>query len=339
MPNVFASSESQHRPVMVAEMLRALQPADNEVYCDATFGAGGYTQAILRQANCKVIALDRDPTAIAAGAKLLARSDGRLQLVHSAFSDMESVLIARGHRQTDGVVLDIGVSSMQIDQAERGFSFLREGPLDMRMASDGISAADHVNTLEVADLSRVIFLLGEEPRARAIARAIERARQEQPLRTTLDLVRAVERATGPQRAKDRTHPATRTFQALRILVNNELTQLVQALAAAERLLRNGGRLVVVTFHSLEDRIVKRFFATRSGYVPSASRHQPERGQGPEPSFLLSVRKAIEAGEEELRDNPRARSAKLRFGLRTLAPAHQLDAEALGVPQLGHGLLA
>jgi 16S rRNA (cytosine1402-N4)-methyltransferase len=214
----------------------------------------------------------------------------------------------------DGVVLDIGVSSMQLDEAERGFSFLRDGPLDMRMSGEGLSAADVVNTLPQEALADLIFVLGEEPRSRAIARAIIRQREIETLRTTFDLVRAVERATGPQRAKDRTHPATRTFQALRIL-------------------KPGGRLVVVTFHSLEDRVVKRFFAQRSGHVPSTSRHAPGPDVRPEPSFDLPFKGHVEAGEAETATNPRARSAKLRAGVRTTAPAFPADSALIGVPQL------
>lgn len=320
---------ARHIPVMLAEVLAALVPRDGEVIVDGTFGAGGYSSAILAAADCRVIAIDRDPTAIAGGAALVAQHAGRLSLNHGRFSDMEEIAAAA----VDGVVLDIGVSSMQIDEAERGFSFLREGPLDMRMALSGPTAADYVNRLPQEQLADLIFILGEEHRSRAIARAIVKAREEAPLSTTTDLVKAVERATGPQRMKDRTHPATKTFQALRIHVNAELDELVEALFAAERMLKPGGRLVVVTFHSLEDRIVKRFFATRSGNVPSTSRHAPGIEVRPDPTFTLPHKGHLEPGEAEMQRNPRARSAKLRVGVRTAAPAMAPDATLLGVPRL------
>ncbi len=306
-----------------------MSPADGDVIVDGTFGAGGYSTAILAAADCRVIAIDRDPSAIAAGQSLAERSGGRLDIRQGTFGNMESL----AGQMVQGVVLDIGVSSMQIDDAERGFSFLRDGPLDMRMSSDGLSAADVVNHLPQEALADLIFVLGEEPRSRAIARAIIRQREVEALRTTFDLVRAVERATGPQRAKDRTHPATRTFQALRIHVNGELDELAKALFAAERILKPGGRLVVATFHSLEDRVVKRFFAQRSGHVPSTSRHAPGPDLRPEPTFALPFKGHVEAGPEETAANPRARSAKLRAGVRTGAAPLPEDFALLGVPQL------
>ncbi|MBL8788962.1 MAG: 16S rRNA (cytosine(1402)-N(4))-methyltransferase RsmH [Rhizobiales bacterium] len=320
---------SRHIPVLLQEVLQALAPASGEVIVDGTFGAGGYSRAILATATCEVIAIDRDPNAIAAGQAMVAGSGGRLRLLKGTFGEMESLV----QRMVDGVVLDIGVSSMQLDEAERGFSFLRDGPLDMRMSAEGISAADVVNTASAERLADIIFVLGEEHRSRHIARAIVKAREEAPLRTTFDLVRAVENATGPQRAKDRTHPATRTFQALRIFVNGELDELGSALFAAERMLKPGGRLVVVTFHSLEDRVVKRFFAQRSGNVPISSRHAPGLDIRPDPSFTLPFKGHVEAAEEELARNPRARSAKLRAGLRTAAAAHPADLAQIGVPEL------
>lgn len=318
----------RHVPVMLAEVLSALSPADGGVYVDGTFGAGGYTRGILAAADCHVIAIDRDPSAIAAGAELVSASSGRLQLEHGTFGDMQAIV---GEARVQGVVLDIGVSSMQIDEAERGFSFMREGPLDMRMGQNGKSAADYVNSLDAEDLAQIIYILGEEPRSRSIAKAIVTARSEAPLVTTLDLVKAVERATGPQRMKDRTHPATRTFQALRIHVNAELDELAQALVAAENILAVGGRLVVVTFHSLEDRIVKKFFAERSGSLPSNSRHMPVAALGAQPSFSMVRKSHIEAGPQEMLDNPRSRSAKLRAGIRTAAPSFKFDAKAMAVP--------
>lgn len=315
---------------MLAEVLHALAPQDAGIYVDGTFGAGGYTRGILAAASCKVIAIDRDPSAIAAGAAMVASSHGRLQLVHSTFAEMATIVDGQ---KVQGVVLDIGVSSMQLDEAARGFSFMRDGPLDMRMGQAGKSAADYVNGLDAEDLAQIIYILGEEPRSRSIAKAIVTSRAEAPLLTTLDLVKAVERATGPQRMKDRTHPATRTFQALRIHVNGELDELAQALWAAEEILDVGGRLVVVTFHSLEDRIVKKFFAERSGKLPANSRHMPASHDGPAPSFDLLFKGHQEAGPEETLDNPRARSAKLRCGVRTAAASFKFDAKAMAVPSV------
>jgi 16S rRNA (cytosine1402-N4)-methyltransferase len=304
-----------HVPVMLADVLDWLRPRDGATYVDGTFGAGGYTRAILDAARTRVIAIDRDPAAIRAGQALAEAYGGRLQLLEGRFGDMEALV---GDARIDGVVLDIGVSSMQIDEAGRGFSFLRDGPLDMRMAQSGTTAAEIVNTLPQETLSNIIYIYGEEPKARAIARAIVAARAEAPITTTRALVSAIERATGRPRP-DRIHPATRTFQALRIHVNGELDELVAALHAAERMLAEGGRLVVVTFHSLEDRIVKRFFASRAGKLPSGSRHLPGVAETAEPSFTLPFKGHIGASEEEAAVNPRARSAKLRAGIRTAAP--------------------
>ena len=326
------TSDRRHVPVMLPEVLAALQPERGGIFVDGTFGAGGYTSAILANANVQVIAIDRDPNAIVAGQVLVANSGGRLRLVRGAFSDLRALVEDLGHAQVDGVVLDIGVSSMQIDEASRGFSFMKDGPLDMRMSQDGPSAADYVNQLDAEDLANVIFVYGEEPRSRAIARAIVRAREEAKLQTTFDLVKAVERATGPKRAKEHTHPATRTFQALRIFVNAELDELAAALCGAEEILAEGGRLAVVTFHSLEDRIVKRFFAERSGTRPAPSRHAPVLADGPQASFILQQRGAIGVSESEAKQNPRARSAKLRFGIRTAAAAIAFNAKSLGLPQ-------
>jgi 16S rRNA (cytosine1402-N4)-methyltransferase len=319
MTAVNSREDHPHLPVMLAEVLSALSPRDNNIIVDGTFGAGGYSKAILDAASTRVFAIDRDPSAIRAGQGLTVASGGRLTLLEGRFSAMQALLGEQGVASVDGVVLDIGVSSMQLDQAERGFSFLRDGPLDMRMAQSGLSAAEAVNTLTAERLADIIYIYGEEPKSRAIARAIVAARAEAPIATTFDLVRAVERATGRQRPQDRIHPATRTFQALRIHVNGELDELVAALHAAERLLKSGGRLVVVTFHSLEDRIVKRFFTARAGKLPSGSRHLPDMKRGPEPSFTLPFKGHIGASVEEARSNPRARSAKLRAGIRTAAP--------------------
>ncbi len=335
MPQIPTTPEapgSRHLPVMLPEVLAALQPERGGVFVDGTFGGGGYTAAILAHSNAGVIAIDRDPNAIRAGQTMVANFGSRLRLMQGAFSHLQELVMESGHTKVDGVVLDIGVSSMQIDEAARGFSFKSDGPLDMRMSQQGLSAADYLNELAVDDLANIIFIYGEEPRSRSIARAIVKVRTEAKLQTTFDLVKAVERATGPQRARDRTHPATRTFQALRIFVNAELDELAAALCGAEEILAEGGRLVVVTFHSLEDRIVKRFFAQRSGVRPAASRHAPALGDGPSPSFTTPQRGSAGVSDEEGNRNPRSRSAKLRFGIRSAASAISFDAQSLGLPQ-------
>jgi 16S rRNA (cytosine1402-N4)-methyltransferase len=285
---------------------------DGGVYIDATFGAGGYSRAILAAADCRVIGIDRDQNAIARGAGLVEASGGRLVLVQERFSALAAVAQSFGHAAVDGVVFDLGVSSMQLDEAERGFSFRLEGPLDMRMDSTGASAADVVAHASERDLAAIIATLGEERHARAVARAIVRARGESPILTTRQLAHIVE---GVVHARPGTiHPATRTFQALRIFVNEELEQLASALAAAETVLKPGGRLVVVAFHSLEDRIVKTFLASRSRWG-GASRHLPEAAQ-PAPTFRLLTRRPVVPDQAEIAANPRARSAKLRAAERT-----------------------
>jgi 16S rRNA (cytosine1402-N4)-methyltransferase len=311
---------------MLAEVLAHLEPAEHRVILDGTFGAGGYTRAILDR-GADVIALDRDPSAIAAGQVAVDRSGGRLTLHQSNFSTLDKFAPEGG---LDGVVLDIGVSSMQLDEAERGFSFQKNGPLDMRMASAGVSAADVVNQARVNDLIRIFSLLGEERQASRIAHAIDRRRQDKKFETTRDLAGLIEIVT-PRKMADKIHPATRVFQALRVFVNDELGELAAALFAAERALKPGGRLVVVTFHSLEDRIVKRFFADRSGKA-SGSRHLPEVAQTPE-IFKPMSKQAVLAGEAEAEANPRARSAKLRAGIRTQAKAGRADPSIFDLPQL------
>jgi 16S rRNA (cytosine1402-N4)-methyltransferase len=312
-----AGGPARHLPVMLAEVLAHLAPKDAGHYVDGTFGAGGYTRAILAAADCRVLAIDRDDSAIAAGAALVAAAGGRLTLVHDRFSRLDAVAAEHGFAPLDGVVLDIGVSSMQLDEAERGFSFRRDGPLDMRMGSDGPSAADLVAGLEEAELAHVIWSLGEERQSRAIARAIVKARTDAPITRTAQLAEIVARVVWSKPGE--VHPATRTFQALRIAVNEELNELGAALVAAEAALRPGGHLVVVTFHSLEDRIVKTFLANRTK-APSASRHMPQ-AEGPAPSFRLLAKGAVEPGPEEVARNPRSRSAKLRAAERTDTPAH------------------
>lgn len=325
-----AGGLARHVPVMLQEVVHLLAPAAGGTFIDGTFGAGGYTAALLAT-GANVIAIDRDPTAIAGG-EALARSAGdRLNLVEGRFSALDEIARDHGHERVDGVVLDIGVSSMQVDTATRGFSFRGEGPLDMRMGTQGPTAADVVNHMEAGDLARVIAVLGEEKKARAVARAIERARAEKPLTGTVELANIVARAVGGRRDQA-IHPATRTFQALRIFVNRELDELAEALAASERVLSDGGRLVVVSFHSLEDRIVKRFLADRSATQSGASRHRPDVAVAT-PTFTLLSRGALGASEAEIAANPRARSARLRAGKRTAAPARLVDREALGVPSL------
>ncbi len=305
----------RHTPVLLAEVLRALSPGPNERFIDGTFGAGGYARAILEAADCAVLGLDRDPSAIAGGAALQAQYGGRLALAETPFSRMEEAAMAAGWDRVDGVALDLGVSSMQLDEAERGFSFMRDGPLDMRMSGKGLSAADVVNTFEKDAIANILYELGEERRSRAIAAAIVADRGKAPFERTSQLAGLISRVLG-RRADDAKHPATRSFQALRLYVNDELGELERALLAAERMLKPGGRLAVVTFHSLEDRIVKRFLQSRSGKRPKTSRYLPDAAEGPAPAFELKDRHGVEPSEEEIAANPRARSARLRWAIRT-----------------------
>ncbi|MEN3791163.1 16S rRNA (cytosine(1402)-N(4))-methyltransferase RsmH [Fulvimarina sp. MAC3] len=301
-----------HVPVLLAEVIEALAPKGGEVIVDGTFGAGGYTRAILRE-GADVIAIDRDPTAISTAKVLAAEVDGKLTPVSGRFGEMGALLADRAG-EIDGIVLDIGVSSMQIDEADRGFSFQKDGPLDMRMGNHGPTAADVVNALSVGDLARIFNFLGDERHAGRAARAIVARRAEAPFTRTLDLAGVIGKAVGRGK-KDKIDPATRCFQALRIFVNDELGELARALVAAERLLKPGGRLVVVSFHSLEDRIVKRFFLDRAG-SQGGSRHLPD--VMPEEPTFSARNKAIAASEGEAAQNPRARSAKLRSGTRLQA---------------------
>lgn len=315
---------ARHVPVLLPEVLGALEAASGQTVIDGTFGAGGYTRAILEQ-GADVVAIDRDPMAIAAGRAMEAEFDGRLRLVEGPFSQLDAYV----DEQVDGVVLDIGVSSMQIDEADRGFSFRHDGPLDMRMSGKGLSAADIVNTYKTGDLARVFGFLGEERQAGRIARMIEDKRARRPFSRTLELADAIQTLVG-RGPKDKIHPATRVFQALRIHVNDELGELARALLAAERVLKPGGRLVVVTFHSLEDRIVKRFIADRAGKA-SGSRHLPE-AHHIEPTFAQAG-KVVATTDAEAEANPRARSAKLRAAIRTSAPPRRADFSLFGLPKL------
>jgi 16S rRNA (cytosine1402-N4)-methyltransferase len=321
-------SSAPHIPVLGREAVDHLAPRESGIYVDATFGAGGYSRAILDVPGTRLIAIDRDRTAIAGGAELVERSAGRLTLVEDRFSNLAEVCAAQGVDGVDGVVMDVGVSSMQLDQAGRGFSFRLDGPLDMRMGQTGPTAADVVARASEGDLADIIYLLGEERHSRRIARAVVADRGETPFTTTRPLADLVGRVVRSKPGD--IHPATRTFQALRIFVNEELDELQTALAAAERVLKPGGRLVVVSFHSLEDRIVKNFLGERSK-TGGGSRHLPEVAQTA-PSFQLLTRRPVIAGEEEVANNPRARSAKLRAAERTDAPAHKHD-DSLSWPKL------
>jgi 16S rRNA (cytosine1402-N4)-methyltransferase len=300
---------SGHIPVMLSEVLDMLQPRDGAHYIDGTFGGGGYTRAILEAADCRVLGIDRDPAAIARGQDLVKHFDGRLTLALGEFSHLSDYADS-----TDGVVLDLGVSSFQFDQPERGFSFREDGPLDMRMSLSGMSAADFVNSADHPTLASVIARFGEEKNARRIATAIIAAR---PVTGTAQLAAIVSEAQGPAALRHAIHPATRTFQALRIHVNDELGELTRGLDAAQDILAPQGRLVVVSFHSLEDRIVKQFLTGRSDAAPRASRHAPVVA-APKPIFQLLTPKARVPGDAEIASNPRARSAKLRAGIKLAA---------------------
>ncbi len=320
-----------HEPVMEAEAIEALAPFDRGVYVDATFGGGGYTRAILAAAQSKVYAFDRDPTAIKRASEWSAAYGDRLSLINRPFAQMESALNELGVEAVDGIVFDLGVSSMQFDEAERGFSFRYNGPLSMRMDGGKPDAADVIRTAEAHDLAIIFKAYGEERHARMIARAIVKVREIRPIETTEQLAQIVENAS-PTRGKEKIHPATRVFQALRIFVNDELGQLAMSLAAGERLLRPSARLVVVAFHSLEDRIVKRFLNQRSGLAAGApSRHAPPKASI-KPTFRLLFSRPQAPSADEISENPRARSAKLRAAVRLDAPAISADFATLGLPQ-------
>ncbi|WP_375634629.1 MULTISPECIES: 16S rRNA (cytosine(1402)-N(4))-methyltransferase RsmH [unclassified Bartonella] len=315
----------RHIPVLLQPVLAGLMPLVGTKVIDGTFGAGGYTRALLK-AGAQVIALDRDPHAISAGQSLVEEFFPRLRLVHMAFSQLDRVV----EEKVDAVILDIGVSSMQLDEAERGFSFQKDGPLDMRMAQTGFTASDVVNHLKARDLARIFKILGEERYAGRIARMIEKRRVVQPFLRTGDLADAIETLIG-RKPGDRIHPATRVFQALRIYVNDEIGELACGLFAAERVLKAGGRLGVVSFHSLEDRMVKRFFSARSGEC-MRSRYLPEIKAAPATFFPL-FRGGITATKEELQKNPRSRSARLRIGVRTEAEALAADMKLFGLAEI------
>jgi 16S rRNA (cytosine1402-N4)-methyltransferase len=325
---VIPSGTSPHTPVLLREVLEALGPRDGAIYVDGTFGAGGYSTAILEAADCQVFGIDRDPHALKTGEELAKRYPGRLRVLGGCYGDMVNLLAEIGIDKVDGVALDIGVSSMQIDDARRGFSFRADGPLDMRMGLQAdVSAADVVNTMDEEDLANIIYRYGEERFSRRIAAAIVKDRVDEPFTTTSQLAGLIRRMV--KKPKDGIDPATRTFQALRIYVNDELGELSRGLAAAEQLLSPGGRLAVVSFHSLEDRRVKEFLLSRSGQGPRPSRHLPDTGNSDRaPSFSLLKRGIIKARKKETDINPRARSARLRAAERTSSPSWPGDASEM-----------
>ncbi len=324
-------ADARHVPVLMREAVAALAPRAGGRYLDGTFGAGGYSRAILDIPGTHVLALDRDPTAIRQGFALAEASQGRLTLAEARFSQLEEIAAARGFLPLDGAVFDIGVSSMQFDEAERGFSFRGDGPLDMRMEGRGRSAADIVNEASEEEIADILYYFGEERASRRLARAIVHDRNTTPFASTRQLASMIERVA-PGRPGE-IHPATRSFQALRIAVNDELSELVAALHAAERALRAGGALAVVTFHSLEDRIVKLFFSERGGRGETGSRRLPGESAPPPATFICKGRQPVAPGAEEIAANPRARSAKLRFGLRTSAPARAAEDKLLRLARL------
>ncbi len=305
-----------HVPVLCGEVVRYIDPHPGGTYVDGTFGAGGYSRALLDAADCRVVGIDRDPRAVQAGRSMEASSGGRLMVIEGRFGDMAELLDARGVTSVAGVALDLGVSSMQIDTPGRGFSFRHDGPLDMRMSADGPSAADVVNTAAEGELADILFEYGEERQSRRIARAVVRARAARRIERTGELADIVRRALGPAAARDKIDPATRTFQALRIHVNDELGELRRGLAAADTLLAPGGRLAVVSFHSLEDRAVKGFLRERAGEAPRPSRHAPDARRDPDarrPAWRVLTRRPVTPSPAESAANPRARSARLRAG--------------------------
>lgn len=325
-PQDDTAAKRPHIPVLLAPLLREVAPVSGR-WLDGTFGAGGYTRGLIEAGASKVYGVDRDPLALEMAAPWVGEYGAQIELVAGVFSKMDDYA-----QDLDGVVLDLGVSSMQLDLAERGFSFMKDGPLDMRMSQAGLSAADLVNESDEADLANILYQYGEERASRRIAKAIVRERTAEPITTTLRLAEIVESCL-PRAKPGQSHPATRSFQALRIAVNDEYGELFNGLMAAERALKPGGLLAVVTFHSVEDRMVKRFMQSRAGKTGNVNRYAPETEQE-KPAFDLITRKAVGPDPEELEDNPRARSAKLRVARRTNAPAGEIAGKALGMPTLG-----
>lgn len=313
------TDQTPHIPVMLSEVLENLAPQKGGIFIDGTFGRGGYTRALLEAGASKVIGIDRDPEAITSGQKLIEDYKGKLELRHGTFGSMEDLLSSEEKAEKfDGITFDLGVSSPQLDQAIRGFSFQSDGPLDMRMSASGETAADIVNNASEKDLADILYKFGDERFSRRIARRIVEKRKEAPITRTKELADLIHQALPP--AKDGTHPATRSFQALRIAVNDELGELERGMEAAEKLLKPEGHLVIVSFHSLEDRYVKNFFRTHSGTAPQGSRHMPlQDNQTKKPTFTILTRKPVAPSEEEIDQNPRSRSARLRAAARTDAP--------------------
>jgi len=329
------SGPSGHIPVLLDFVLEALAPQEGELYVDGTFGAGGYSRAILEAAECRLLAIDRDPQALVPAQKFSKTYKDRFSFLPGRFGEMARLVKEAGAHQLDGIVLDVGVSSMQIDEAVRGFSFAEDGPLDMRMSRRGLSAADVCNSFKETDLARIIAAFGEERRARTIARAICAERQIKPFESTLQLADLVTSVIGRRPGAAR-HPATKTFQALRIYVNRELDELASVLAAAESLLKPGGRLVVVSFHSFEDRIVKQFLTHRALPKSRPSRHMPDSlDEAFQPSFKLLNKRAITPTKDEQDANPRARSSRLRAAIRLDAPLIPFGLEQVKIPQVPH----
>lgn len=333
-------TDTGHRPVMLDEVIGALAPSEGAIFVDGTFGGGGYSRAILEAANCDVWGIDRDPEACARGTVMAAEYDKRLKILNGRFSEMAILLKSEKTFAVDGIALDLGVSSFQISNAARGFSFREDGPLDMRMSQEGPSAADVINSIPEVVLADIIYRYGEERRSRRIARAIITARAKSPITRTSQLAQIIRQCfpLGATRKITSIDPATRTFQALRIYVNDELGELARGLRAAECLLRAGGRLVVVSFHSLEDRLVKSYLRERAGIQPRASRHLPHNSEvdnhSPDPSFILNSRRVAKPSKQEVAVNPRARSARLRAAMRTDAPTWPKQAAATGFGKSG-----
>ncbi|MGR3815859.1 MAG: 16S rRNA (cytosine(1402)-N(4))-methyltransferase RsmH [Cognatishimia activa] len=326
MSKAATETTSPHIPVLLKPLLAAVAPVSGR-WLDGTFGAGGYTRGLLEAGADKVYGVDRDPLAFEMAENWIGDFEGRIEFIADVFSNMDA------HAQDlDGVVLDLGVSSMQLDLAERGFSFMKDGPLDMRMSQSGPSAADLVNESSEEEIADILFHYGEERASRRIARAIVKARADRPFKTTLELADIIEKNL-PRAKPGQSHPATRSFQGLRIAVNNEYGELLNGLMAAERALKPGGLLAVVTFHSIEDRMVKKFMAERAGRTGGGNRYAPEVAQDA-PAFELLTRKAVGPDDEELAINPRSRSAKLRVARRTDAPAGVVDGAKIGMPMLG-----
>ena len=325
----FAGGIDCHIPVLLASMLEALSPQDHEVYIDGTFGAGGYSSAILEKADCRVLGIDQDPDVLRGGRPLLQKYGGALSLLEGRYSAMVELVADLGIDAVQGVVLDIGVSSMQLDQAGRGFSFRANGPLDMRMSQSGPTAADLVNGLSEEELATVLWRFGEEKKSRKIARAIVDRRVAIPFTETGDLADLIAQIL-PKRPGDKIHPATRSFQALRIYLNDELGELLRGLNAATKILAPGGRLVVVSFHSLEDRIVKRFLRLGAGRVANQSRHLPDVNKETPAAYQIINSKAVKASDTEIEVNPRARSAVLRSAIRADTPSLEFDEADLGL---------